>query len=96
MSCADMSLDWAAIGGLMRTELIERVWAVFGEDRISTKEVESRLYDLFDYRCPDDLAKTLMKMRSAGHLKGEVSLERGGWMWWVDAECKGASPPAEL
>jgi len=72
----------------MQPSFVEYVWLVFGEDRIPTREVEIRLFELFDYRCPDDLVKSLMKMRSRGYLKGEVSVERGGWVWWVDDECR--------
>jgi hypothetical protein len=35
-------------------------------------------------QCPDDLARTLNIMRRKGLIKGEVSTERGGWVWWVE------------
>jgi len=34
--------------------------------------------------CPDDLARTLNVMRRKGLIKGAVSTERGGWVWWVE------------
>jgi len=43
---------------------------------------------LFNYHCPDDFAKTMTKLKQAGLVKGEVSVEKGGWVWWVDDECK--------
>ena len=34
--------------------------------------------------CPDGLARTLNIMRRKGLIKGEVSIECGGWVWWVE------------
>ncbi len=64
------------------------VWMAFGDEKLTTKEVETRLAELFDYHCPDDFAKSMSKMRQAGLVKGEVSMEKGGWVWWVDEECR--------
>lgn len=72
----------------MLADVVEYVWMVFGEDKLTTREVEFRLESLFDYHCPDDFAKTMTKLRSAGYVKGQVSVERGGWVWWVDDECR--------
>jgi hypothetical protein len=74
----------------MFAEVIKYVWAVFGDQRLTTKEVEQRLADLFDYHCPDDFAKTMTKLKQKGLVKGEVSQEKGGWIWWVDDECRSA------
>ena len=72
----------------MLEEVIKYVWAVFGDQRLTTKEVELRLAELFDYHCPDDFAKTMTKFKQRGLVKGEVSQEMGGWVWWVDDECR--------
>lgn len=72
----------------MLADVVKYVWSVFGEDRLTTREVEFRLESLFDYHCPDDFAKTMTKLKIAGYVKGEVSVEKGGWVWWVDDECK--------
>lgn len=72
----------------MIQEIVTYVWLAFGNDRLTTKEVEKRLADLYDYHCPDDFAKSMMKLKKAGLVKGEVSQEKGGWVWWVDEECK--------
>lgn len=69
-------------------EIVRVVWGVFGDDVLTTAEVEGRLDSMFNYRCPDDLAKTMTKFRKAGLVKGKVSMERGGWVWWVDDECR--------
>ena len=72
----------------MLMEVVDYIWAVFGDQRLTTKEVEFRLAELFDYHCPDDFAKTMTKLKQMGLVKGEVSLDRGGWIWWVDDECR--------
>ena len=72
----------------MLMEVVDYIWAVFGDQRLTTKEVEFRLAELFDYHCPDDFAKTMTKLKQMGLVKGEVSLEKGGWIWWVDDECR--------
>jgi hypothetical protein len=50
---------------------------------LTTIELEA-LFDRLNARCPDDLARTLNVMRRKGLIKGEVSTERGGWVWWVE------------
>ena len=69
-------------------DLLSMIWDALGSDRLTTLEATDRLEDLFRYRCPDDLAKTLMKFRKAGLIKGEISMDRGGWVWWADEECR--------
>jgi hypothetical protein len=34
-------------------------------------------------RCPDQTVIFLTKMRRKGLIKGEASLEKRGWLWWV-------------
>ena len=51
-------------------DVVRIVWMVFGKDKLTTKEVEFRLAELFDYHCPDDFAKTMTKLKQAGLVKG--------------------------
>lgn len=74
-------------------DVVAHIWEAFGSDRLTTGEAEARLEELFDYRCPDDFAKTLNKLRLAGLVKGEVSFDRGGWVWWADDECRSIGIP---
>jgi len=74
----------------MLGDIMRIVWLVFGNDKLTTKEIEDRLFTMFNYRCPDDFAKTLMKLKLGGFVKGEASEESGGWVWWVDDECRSA------
>jgi hypothetical protein len=73
---------------MMLGDIMRIVWLVFGNDRLTTKDIENRLETMFSYKCPDDFAKTLMKLKQGGFVKGEVSMEHGGWVWWVDDECR--------
>jgi len=50
---------------------------------LTTLEIEVKLKKI-NAQCPDDLARTLNVMRRKGLIKGEVSVERGGWVWWVE------------
>jgi len=34
-------------------------------------------------RCPDQTVMFLTKMKRKGLIKGEASLEKKGWLWWV-------------
>ncbi len=34
-------------------------------------------------RCPDQTVIFLTKMKRKGLIRGEASLERRGWVWWV-------------
>ncbi len=34
-------------------------------------------------RCPDQTVLFLTKMKKKGLIKGEASLERRGWVWWL-------------
>ena len=55
----------------MFDETIKHIWSVFGDQKLSTKEAEARLIKLFDYRCPDDFVKTMIKFKQRGLVKGE-------------------------
>mgnify|MGYP001094535518 CR=1 FL=1 len=50
---------------------------------LTTIELENTLAEEGVHR-PDDLARTLNVMRRKGLIKGKVSTERGGWVWWVE------------
>ena len=72
----------------MLTDIVRLVWMVFGDEKLTTSEVEYRLESLFNYRCPDDFVKSLTKLKQGDLIKGEVSVDKGGWVWWVDDECR--------
>lgn len=37
-------------------------------------------------QCPDGTLQFLTKLRFNGKIKGEVSIEQRGWVWWVEDE----------
>jgi len=49
---------------------------------MSTMEIE-KLAREEHKRCPDQTVIFLTKMRKKGLIKGEASLEKRGWLWWV-------------
>ncbi|OGS42514.1 MAG: hypothetical protein A3K67_07515 [Euryarchaeota archaeon RBG_16_62_10] len=49
---------------------------------MSTMEIE-RYARKEHKRCPDQTVIFLTKMRKKGMIKGEVSMEKRGWLWWV-------------
>ena len=69
-------------------DLLGMIWGALGDDTVTTKEATDRLEQAFGYRCPDDLAKTFMKYKKQGLIKGRISMDHGGWVWWVDEECR--------
>lgn len=72
----------------MSGDAVALIWEALGDDKVTTREAADRLDHLFGYRCPDDLAKTLSKLRKAGLVKGEIDMDAGGWLWWADGECR--------
>ncbi len=50
---------------------------------MTTKEIETNARGE-GKRCPDETVLFLTKLRSRGKIKGEVSQERRGWVWWVE------------
>lgn len=49
---------------------------------MSTMEIE-KLAREEQKRCPDQTVIFLTKMKRKGLIRGEASLERRGWVWWV-------------
>ncbi|MCX6651018.1 MAG: hypothetical protein NT131_05095 [Methanomassiliicoccales archaeon] len=59
---------------------------VMGEGRYTTREMEDMLFSFFGYRCPDDLSRSLNKLRLIGLICGEVDREKACWVWWMGSE----------
>lgn len=73
---------------MIKNDIRMMIWASLGNEHLTTNEVADRLSGIFKYKCPDSIAKTLIRYRGAGLIKGEISMECGGWVWWVDDECR--------
>ena len=51
--------------------------------RMATWEVDSAIRGS-DSDCPDEVVVFLARMRQKGLIKGEVSQEKRGWVWWLE------------
>ncbi|HUT27581.1 MAG TPA: hypothetical protein VMW85_05995 [Methanomassiliicoccales archaeon] len=72
--------------------VMDALRGVMGDKRYTTMEVEEML-DIFGYRCPDDLARSLNKLRKMGLVCGEVDREKACWVWWVEPSEKEPDQP---
>ena len=50
---------------------------------LTTKAVED-MTKAEGRQCPDGTMQFLTKLRFSGKIKGEVSLEQRGWIWWTE------------
>jgi len=48
-----------------------------------TREIEEKTKEA-EQQCPDSAVRFLNKLRFKGIIKGELSIERKGWIWWVE------------
>jgi len=63
--------------------VVEALSDVMGDKRYTTREMEDLLFTFYAYRCPDDLSRSLNKLRLMGVLCGEVDREQACWVWWL-------------
>ena len=70
------------VNHMQLSDLVRYIWMVFGEQKLSSKEVETRL--------------AVTKLKMVGLVKGEFSVDKGTWLWWVDDECKSLDPKEVL
>lgn len=49
---------------------------------LSTMEIEKSARKEHK-KCPDQTVLFLTKMKKKGLIKGEASIEKRGWVWWV-------------
>jgi hypothetical protein len=53
--------------------------------RMTTKDLEKEVRRT-GKRCPDSAVRFLMRLRTGGKIRGEVVIDKGGWIWWVEEE----------
>lgn len=51
--------------------------------QMTTKDIETNARQ-DGKRCPDETVLFLTKLRSKGKIRGEISHEKRGWVWWVE------------
>lgn len=52
------------------------------EGPMTTIQIEERVMNRGE-ECPDSVVLFLSKLRLRGVIKGEVSREHKGWLWWI-------------
>lgn len=54
---------------------------------LTTRDVDGEIRKRFLW-CPDTLPVLLNRLRMRGLVKGQLSAERKGWIWWVENEAR--------
>lgn len=65
-------------------ELILSVLKAAGKP-LTTRDIEGEIRKSLA-SCPDSLPMLLNRLRLRGQVKGQLSAERKGWIWWIEAE----------
>jgi len=55
------------------------------EKPLSTRDIEGETRKLL-VACPDNTPVFLNRLRLKGIIKGQLSPERRGWIWWIEKE----------
>jgi hypothetical protein len=74
-------METRVIGGEEGEKLILQLLTDAGQP-LTTREVQEETQKRL-VRCPDSTAVFLNKLRLKGVIKGEMSKERRGWIWWI-------------
>mgnify|MGYP001567564956 FL=1 len=65
-------------------ELILSVLKAAGKP-LTTRDVDGEIRKRL-VSCPDGLPVLLNKLRLRGLVKGQLSVEQKGWVWWIEAK----------
>ncbi len=65
-------------------ELIMSVLKAAGKP-LTTRDVEGEIRKRL-ISCPDSLPVLLNRLRLRGLVKGQLSAERKGWVWWIETK----------
>lgn len=65
-------------------ELILSILKTAGKP-LTTREIEEQTQKKL-VQCPDKTPVFLNRLRLKGIVKGELSPERRGWMWWIESK----------
>jgi len=74
-------METRVVGGEEAEKLIVQLLTDAGHP-LTTREVQEETQKRL-VRCPDSTAVFLNKLRLKGNIKGELSREKRGWIWWV-------------
>jgi len=65
------------------SQIREEIMRALKDQKMTTKEIQLTLSPVIG-QCPDEIVRELARVRRQGLIKGEVSQEKGGWVWWVE------------
>jgi len=52
---------------------------------LTTRDIEGEIRKKL-ISCPDSLPVLLNRLRLKGRVKGQLSTEHRGWIWWIEAK----------
>jgi len=72
--------------GQRREETARVIVEILREARepLTTRQIQEET-DKRRLQCPDSTIVILNRLRRQGHIEGERSRERRGWIWWLPA-----------
>jgi len=72
---------------LSEKEAVEIILSILkkAEKPLSTRDIEGETRKLL-VTCPDNTPVFLNRLRLKGVIKGQLSPERRGWIWWIEKE----------
>jgi len=72
---------------LSEKEAIEIILSILkkADKPLSTRDIEGETRKQL-ITCPDNTPVFLNKLRLKGIIKGQLSPERRGWIWWIEKE----------
>jgi hypothetical protein len=65
------------------SKLYDEIIRALRDQEMTTEEIQ-RALDPIVGQCPDEIVRELARMRRQGLINGEISQEKGGWVWWVE------------
>jgi hypothetical protein len=69
---------------MSQEEAEERIIAILKEKgEMTSMQIDSHFKER-DEECPDSLVAFLARMRRQGKIRGELSKEKRGWVWWTE------------
>jgi len=78
---------WMGVRSLSEEEAIQLVLSILRArgKPMTTKEIEEETRKRL-VQCPDKTPIFLNRLRLRGAIKGQLSAERRGWIWWIETE----------